>query len=131
MKTTNRVICNAVCTYFGMDPLEIFQKTRKGTVVFPRQLFHYLAAKWTANTLAKIGNYGNEAYRSGYYDHATVLHSKKLISNLLYINDKEVCESIIAIEAIITKSIFIEHSFIPTNVHLLSKCKNSIETIIL
>jgi len=54
----------------------------KYEVVFARQLAHYKAIKFNQVPLEVIGEY------FGGKDHASVMHSKKLISNLLEVDKK-------------------------------------------
>lgn len=71
---------NIPVEYFGM-------KTRKREIVQARQMAMYLSCKYTNCSLATIGT------KIGRKDHATVLHAKKVILNLID-TDKKVRESI-------------------------------------
>lgn len=86
MKIVNRIssekiTCDSIeiafCNCFGFDPKQLQVKTRKKEIKEPRQILHYLAKKHTNLSFAKIGK------RFGNKDHATVLNSYNLISNLL------------------------------------------------
>lgn len=129
-RTSLSVVCDSVCEHFKINPWDMFYKSRERGVVWPRQLFQYLASKWTSNTLNRIGSYGYDTYRSGNYDHATVMHSKRAINNLMDISDRETLEVITSIEEIIKKSIYKDYNFIPVEIHLLSKCEKYTESFI-
>jgi hypothetical protein len=73
---------------------QIQTKTRKREVVQARQTMMYLACKYTAYSLTRIG------YKFGKKDHCTVLHAKKTINNLIDTN-KDFREQIKAIEVIL------------------------------
>ena len=57
-----------VCKYYGISPEDIESKSRKQTIVRPRQMAMYLSRKYTDQPLAAIGKNFNRY-------HATVLHS--------------------------------------------------------
>lgn len=64
---------------------DIQSKTRKGDVKEARQLFCWFARKYTARPLEIIGKTINR-------DHATVLHSIRVIDNLITTGDRTVKE---------------------------------------
>lgn len=66
-------IKSVICGYFEVN---IDQKTRLRHYVYARQIAFYYARKITKMSLAEIG------YRIGKKDHATVLHSIRVIENL-------------------------------------------------
>ena len=71
------IILNTVCSYTGVSPDDIKGKTRKGEVVYARQLCMYYAKKHTKAILSLIGaEYGNR-------DHSTVLYAIECINNYL------------------------------------------------
>lgn len=59
-----------------MTPERLKKKSRKREIVEARQLAMYLAKEYTTASLATIG------YEIGKKDHATVLHSCKVVNNL-------------------------------------------------
>lgn len=71
-------IIETVCQHFDIDASVIHTKSRKREVVQVRQIAMYLAKKHTDSSLSKIGKL------IGSKDHATVLHSCKIV--------KELCE---------------------------------------
>ena len=60
-----------------MSTSKIYRRTRKREVVQVRQLVHYFALRYTRKTTSEVG------WMCGRYNHATVLHSKKNIENLI------------------------------------------------
>lgn len=64
------------CRYFNITQEALKTKTRKRDVIYPRQVFEYIAAENKLAPLSIVGARHNK-------DHATVLHSKRLIANLL------------------------------------------------
>jgi chromosomal replication initiator protein len=86
MKVLNRItsegvsfdsIENTVCEYIQCTPTEINSKTRKRKFVEGRQICHHISKKLNLASLSIIG------YRFGNKDHATVLHSNRLVDTLL------------------------------------------------
>jgi hypothetical protein len=57
-------------------------KTRKRNIVFARQMFHYFCREFTNASLSTIGAHG------GGKDHATVLHSCRVVNNLIETDSK-------------------------------------------
>lgn len=75
-------IMTMVCAKSGLTSEYLNMKTRDRNIIVPRQIAHYLGAKRSKHSLSEIGAY------FGGKDHATVLHSKRTIQNLLD-TDKE------------------------------------------
>jgi len=61
----------------GVPWANMVTKTRKREIVFSRQLFHYFSRKYTNASLSAIGAHG------GGKDHSTVLHSCRVVENLI------------------------------------------------
>ncbi len=70
-------IKNKVSNYFKFPDGLIDKKTREREIVVKRQIAHYLSKKLTKDSLATIGKI------IGSVHHATVLHSCKVINNLI------------------------------------------------
>lgn len=79
-----------VCIGEGIDPNTLQTTTRKREVVFARQLVMYFLRKHTNNTLLLASSYYNK-------DHATCLHSVKVINNLID-TDKSIRNKVTAYE---------------------------------
>ncbi len=73
------MIKSIVATEFGISEADLKSRSRKRVIAFPRQMAMYLARKHTAESLDDIGSCFNR-------NHATVLHSVKVISSLLINN---------------------------------------------
>ncbi len=82
-----------VCKAFKISPSKLRNSNHLSTQEFvkPRQIFHYLAVKYTTKRLYQIGLY----YRK---DHSTVLNSSNTISNLIFVKDKEYYPIILSAE---------------------------------
>lgn len=78
------IIYRVVCRHYNIsNPEFIFKKCREHQIVFPRQLFFDLCTKFTKLSLQKIGSLPVAFGVNAIYDHATVLHSKKVVKNKL------------------------------------------------
>ena len=76
LHTIERVVCE---TLYIPD---VRICTRERRIVFARQLCHYFAMSYELGSLSEIGQY------FGGKDHATVLHSCKVINNYIETNDR-------------------------------------------
>lgn len=70
-----------VCKIFGGDYAAFKSKTRKRESVLARHIVCYILGKYTRLTLQEIG----DRIRPD-YDHATVMHAKRAIQNLISTN---------------------------------------------
>ena len=70
---------SAVCSAWGIHPARLHEQTRERVVVEPRQLILWWMDHHNIDTLANIGKYYNK-------DHSTVLHARRVVSNLLETN---------------------------------------------
>lgn len=71
------LIAKRVYKFYNIPISEINTVSRKREIITPRQVTHYFLKNKTKYTLAEIGK------KIGDKDHATVLNSAKLISNLI------------------------------------------------
>lgn len=70
-------IVKIVGNYYEMQENYTYTKNRKREIVFARQVAIYLLCKYSSMTLSKIGSkFGNK-------NHATILHAKKTITDML------------------------------------------------
>lgn len=69
-------IAKIVAEYHGINPQLLQSKTRKRKIMFPRQIAMYLLRQRSGLTLKQIGGFFQK-------DHASVLHSVKVIENLM------------------------------------------------
>jgi chromosomal replication initiator protein len=73
---TAEMICDLVSSQFKVSVTELQSKSRKKAITIPRQIAMYLARKHTEESLVDIGRTFNR-------DHSTVLHSIKVVSNMI------------------------------------------------
>lgn len=109
-------ILEDVCSYYAINPYDIFDKTRKREVVQKRQVFFYIAAIHSKSSLWAIGNMATDYGRKTPIDHATVRHSKIQVENLMF-TDKELKEEVTDILCTIRKRDSVRY----TNVEIIFK----------
>ncbi|MBU1568739.1 MAG: chromosomal replication initiator protein DnaA [Proteobacteria bacterium] len=73
---TAAMICELVSGQFKVSVKELQSKSRKKAFTTPRQIAMYLSRKYTEESLVDIGKTFNR-------DHSTVLHSIKVVSNMM------------------------------------------------
>lgn len=88
-----------VCSFKNMEYDSIFLKKRDRNIVFSRQLVMYFLKTIPSLSLSEIGRI------FGGFDHATVLHSHKAISNLIDV-DKSVRDDVEYIKCNIANKYF-------------------------
>ena len=76
-----QIIHNAISSYFNIDKIELFSRTRKTSVSIPRQWFFYLARDLNPQVLVPLDYIGKHYsdVTGKPYNHATVLHAYKTI----------------------------------------------------
>ncbi|QQV91468.1 chromosome replication initiation protein [Tenacibaculum phage Gundel_1] len=79
--TDTKLILKTVEQYTGISYKQANVNSRKRPIVQTRQLICYLHCLYTKHSLYVIGSLFN-------YDHATVLHAKKTIANLIFSEPK-------------------------------------------
>ncbi len=97
------IIINIVCDYYCLTKEEMIKKTRTTKIRQARQISHSLLLEYTKLSSVEIGK------RVGGKDHATVLHSKKVVENLKQ-TDRVIREDIRQIKMMIDKEINIDNS---------------------
>lgn len=91
-------IAQIVANEHKIEVADIFQNTRKRNVSDVRSMFHYLAQKYSEESLQSIGDYSFLAGREKPHNHASVLHGKnKIISLAVY--DREIAEKLDRMES--------------------------------
>lgn len=75
-KEAFNIVCEALVKYYDIPFGQLANKTRKRPICEKRQMLHFLAYKYSGFSTIEIGKYTNRS-------HATVLYSKKAMSNLL------------------------------------------------
>jgi chromosomal replication initiation ATPase DnaA len=76
------IVSETLRKYYNVGYGELVNKSRRRPISEKRQLLHFLAYKYTGLSTTEIGKRTNR-------DHATVLYSKKVVSNLLE-TDKQI-----------------------------------------
>lgn len=89
-------IQNTVCEYFNISRESLVSKTRKREIVQARQIAMYMCRNFTKISLAAIGQ------QIGGKDHATVVHSCNIVSDLIETN-KSFRQYVIDIENLLKK----------------------------
>ena len=84
-------VISVICECLEIDSDQLNIDTRKREIAFQRQIAHWGLYYYTYMSIAKIGR------KVGNRDHTTVLHSKKLINDLIE-SDKGVKQTISEIE---------------------------------
>ena len=69
-------VMEIILKFYRLTYDELKQKGRKTKIVIPRQMYCTFAKKFTKESLAEIGLYCGQ-------DHATVIHAKNAIQNIL------------------------------------------------
>lgn len=82
-----QTIARVVSGYFDIEIATMFKKSRKREIVQIRQYFHYLAKVNTKAPAREIGSFSTSYGKT--YDHATIFHSAKSITNLAETNKAE------------------------------------------
>lgn len=93
-------IFDEIVNYFNLPKEQIRSRSRKRQVVFPRQVFAYVAHHYTYSTLGLIGMY------MGDRDHATALHATRTIESLIQV-DHVICEIVKQIVRILQTKCYI------------------------
>lgn len=71
------LIVSIVCNYYNLTKEQLFTRTRAAEIKEPRQIFHYLAVKYTKENLSYIGR------QFGGFHHSTIISSCKKVSDLI------------------------------------------------
>jgi chromosomal replication initiator protein len=80
-----------VCDYYDLPVESIDNKTRDRSISVPRQICHYLALKHELGSAQYIG------WEIGNRHHATVLHSRKSVNDMIETN-RQFRQTIVEIE---------------------------------
>ena len=87
-----RYILEATCDVnrVGLDVIQ--SKKKKDEIVVIRQMYCYFARKYTMSNLKTIGELVNR-------DHATVIHSIKIIENMISVKEQDYYKTIMKLES--------------------------------
>lgn len=99
------LIFGIVCDHYNVNPERVKLRCREHELVWVRQLYCYMAKKFTSKSLKAIGSLiGNR-------DHTTVIHSKKVAQDLI-----DTCHDLATdaevIGSLISDKLFIENKSI-------------------
>ncbi|WP_062057355.1 helix-turn-helix domain-containing protein [Aquimarina longa] len=92
-RTPNKLldeILNVIATHYNVDTSYILQNTRVNEIVWKRQLFFHFSRKYLKDKLSyrEIGKYPKQHNVKG-YNHATVLHSFRVVQNVIETDKNE------------------------------------------
>jgi len=118
MKVDISMVLSSVCDYYDTTPERIFKKTRQRYIASKRQMFYYMATKWTDKTLGSIGETGL-GFNLHKQDHATVLYGRNKIKGDLDIKYTDTITAIQDIEKIIETKRHETNNLVITDVDLL------------
>jgi len=100
-QTQVKIIECVVLDSMNISSKTLFERNRERRIVEPRQIFHYLALKHTLASLSYI-----RSFNVNKYNHATVIHSRKVISDRMDI-DKKFRDTIEHLDTIIEERIML------------------------
>lgn len=75
-----------VADELGLDAVEMFSMNRKRSLVYGRQIFHYMCKRYLNETLEFIGKFSKIMGRPTEHDHATVLHGFRSVKDLISVD---------------------------------------------
>lgn len=81
-------IADVVANHFQINTMEMFPNSRVRESGEKRQIFHYMASKYTKASLQEIGDFSKIMGRKTSHNHASILHSKKQVQNLMDIDSR-------------------------------------------
>lgn len=81
-KTQVQQIFGIVCRATGISEKEMLSKSRERRIVIPRQVFCWLAAKYSNESLIEIGRF------LGGKHHTTVMHSIEQVNDKIEVHDE-------------------------------------------
>ena len=91
-------IKSIICDFYKIHSNNLNRKSRKRTIVEPRQMYHYFARKYSDITFEKIGHP---------YHYATVLHSENVVKDRLSTNT-EFCKEVRDVEQLLLNYYYTE-----------------------
>ena len=110
--------------YFSVSNDVVFKRTRHRSTIVPRQIFFFFCKKYTRLSLAAIGRLPLEFDGKKIYDHATVIHCCKTVTNLVDTNDREFKKAVEHIDKNIVKHW-------EESQNLGSVCPNSVDLLLI
>lgn len=89
-------VLDVVSEYTGVDKSSILGRSRYREVMRARHLFVYLAVEHTGRSVSELGRFCNK-------DHTTIIHSVKLVSDLIETNNDYYYSTYVNLYQIISK----------------------------
>ena len=87
MEPETKILLRAASRAFFIPEHKVFSNTKKEEVKEARQMVQYFLKEYTDFSLAKIGN------ETGGKNHATILHSHKVIQGFIDLKDRRITEA--------------------------------------
>lgn len=126
MKKNFQDVLSAVCKYHSITPKELLCVSRKRNIVEKRMVFIYLCFTQVFNfKLLELQDFIDKSGRGECMNHASLIHSKKTVSNLM-ITDVSIRKEISDIREIINTDIAI----VVKDICLLSICRSYSTTVL-
>lgn len=104
---TIQAIAYAVAHHYKIKVSDLFEDTRKRSVSDKRSVFFFFAYKYSGRTLTEIGEFAIAYGRRVPYNHATVIHSYKKITELKEF-DRTIADDVQTLENYIVMNILTE-----------------------
>ena len=117
-------IVNITCSHFNLTPYNVFKTSNLYENKTARQIIHYFLKTYSKLTLREIGLLSLDFGRPKKHDHASVIHSVKVVNNLIN-TEKDYLKDIQKIEETYIKSVSTEDQLN----ELISKEKEEVKTI--
>jgi hypothetical protein len=98
------------CEHFNLTPYDVFKKSNLYENKTARQIIHYFLKTYSKLNLREIGLLSLDYGRPKKHDHASVIHSVKVVKDLIN-TEKEYLKDIEQIEEMYIKSVSTEQEF--------------------
>jgi len=85
-----QLVVNAICHAFEITEEQLCSRSRRREVASARQMYYKVTRDYLGMTLKAIG--GSLRADRPAYDHTTVMHSIRLVNNLMSVNDENVIQ---------------------------------------
>tara|TARA_R110000803_G_scaffold71579_1_gene134873 strand:- start:315 stop:782 length:468 start_codon:yes stop_codon:yes gene_type:complete len=132
-------IAKAVSEHYDMSLLQVFHKTRKRQITIKRQLVFYLCRKHTILSFGGISAVFENYMQGKVYDHATVIHSCRVIQNIMD-TDKNFRKEVEFLELEVQKVVIIfnkspltpqKKELLELRIKIIKSCRTSMDTLTL
>ena len=79
-------IADIVANHYDVHVMSMFPNSRYQVDADRRQVFHYMATRHTRASLQEIGDFSKAMGRKKVHNHATVLHSVKIVTDYMHVD---------------------------------------------